>query len=191
MIENTARRDPLLHALGVLSDSDAYITGMEAAGQRQLVASTSFPTAAPIADLEALGFTFGPVDEADPLFRPATLPQGWSREGSDHAMWSYILDGQGRRRVAIFYKAAFYDRSASASIVHPAAPLTGMIYGDVEPTTIELDDLLTEQIARDYLDRQLADVREALGSYMAGDARYESRAARIERMLAMLPDGAA
>jgi len=27
-------------------------------------------------------------------------------------MWSYLLDEHGRRRVAIFYKAAFYDRSA-------------------------------------------------------------------------------
>jgi predicted secreted protein len=27
-------------------------------------------------------------------------------------MWSYIVDDEGTQRVAIFYKAAFYDRDA-------------------------------------------------------------------------------
>lgn len=114
--ENTSTRPAELHALGILSEgNDAYIGGMEAAGQRQLVASTSLPTALSSgtdADFEALGFVFGEPDPSDRLFRPATLPEGWSKQGSDHNMWSYVVDELGRRRVAIFYKAAFYDRNA-------------------------------------------------------------------------------
>lgn len=114
-IENTSRRDAAIHLLGAMSDgTSGYIEGMEAAGQRQLVASASLPTDSRNhdADFIALGFTFGDPDPNDPLFRPATLPDGWEKEGSDHAMWSFILDQFNRRRVAVFYKAAFYDRRA-------------------------------------------------------------------------------
>lgn len=120
-IENT--QDPasmqltsmLLLATG---DTDAIIGAQEKAGQRQVVHSQSLPTAlhSPREDFEALGFTFGAPDPHDPLFAPATLPDGWKREGSDHAMWSYIVDQSGRRRASIFYKAAFYDRDAFVSL---------------------------------------------------------------------------
>jgi hypothetical protein len=95
-------------------DRPRYIEAMEAEGQQQLVNSTSLPvnTSDTDAEFEALGFIFGPPSADDPMFRPATLPEGWTREGSDHAMWSYILDEQGVQRVAIFYKAAWYDRRA-------------------------------------------------------------------------------
>jgi hypothetical protein len=46
------------------------------------------------------------------MFRQATLPPGWKKTGSDHDMWSYVEDERGLRRVAVFYKAAFYDRRA-------------------------------------------------------------------------------
>jgi hypothetical protein len=99
-------------------DTDAVIGNQERAGQRQVVHSQSLPTTlhSPRAEFEALGFTFGEPDRHDPLFAPATLPEGWTREGSDHAMWSYIIDPQGRRRASIFYKAAFYDRDAFMSL---------------------------------------------------------------------------
>lgn len=96
-------------------DSNAVIEGQERAGQAQLVHSDRLPTHLDDSDqavFEALGFTFGEPDPSDSLFRPATLPEGWKREAADHAMWSYIVDELGRRRVAIFYKAAFYDRRA-------------------------------------------------------------------------------
>jgi len=113
--ENTTARAPELHMLGLLSEgSDGYIGGMEVAGQRQLVASASLPTRTDGRDDEflKLGFTFGAPNPADPLFREATLPDGWHKESSDHSMWSYVVDDLGRRRVAVFYKAAFYDRDA-------------------------------------------------------------------------------
>lgn len=83
----------------------------------------------------ALGFVLGPIitDDLDkrgkPIFREATLPPGWAREASDHNMWSYISDERGRRRVSIFYKAAFYDRSAHANIDKLEGP-NGHVYAD-------------------------------------------------------------
>jgi len=94
--------------------TDSIIGDMEAAGQRQLVASSLLPTDTngTDAEFEAVGFTFSEAVNGDALFRPATLPAGWTKHGSDHDMWSYINDEHGRERVAIFYKAAFYDRRA-------------------------------------------------------------------------------
>lgn len=95
------------------------IEAQEAAGQRELVNSDVIPTrlqGSTEDDLTALGFKLGPVVEGDDMFRRASLPEGWEREGSEHAMWSYLLDGLGRRRCSIFYKAAFYDRDAFMSI---------------------------------------------------------------------------
>lgn len=91
----------------------AAIPAMESAGQRQLVESTQLPVnGSDDPKILAMGITFGDISPGDDLFREATLPEGWKKEGSDHAMWSYIVDETGERRVAIFYKAAFYDRDA-------------------------------------------------------------------------------
>lgn len=62
--------------------------------------------------LESWGFVFGKVIGGDTLFMQARLPPGWKKKGSDHDMWSYIVDDQGRERCSVFYKAAFYDREA-------------------------------------------------------------------------------
>lgn len=93
------------------------IERQEKAGQGQLVSSTNMPIKlSPSHEaFEMVGFTFG--EPLDDLFMKATLPTGWSRETSDHAMWSYILDERGRKRVEVFYKAAFYDRRAEARLV--------------------------------------------------------------------------
>jgi hypothetical protein len=118
MIENTTERDPMLHMLGMLGDGQTgYIEGMEAQGQRQLVASAVMPVRAPWDELKALGFTRGEPVSGDDLFVNCTLPERWRKEGSDHAMWSYVLDETGAQRVAIFYKAAWYDRDAFAHMV--------------------------------------------------------------------------
>mgnify|MGYP001592052302 CR=1 FL=1 len=120
-IENT--QDPASMELTTMlllatGDTDAVIGAQEQAGQRQVVHSQSLPTAlhSPREEFENLGFTFGQPDPHDPLFTPATLPDGWKREGSDHAMWSHIVDQAGRRRASVFYKAAFYDRDAFVSL---------------------------------------------------------------------------
>ena len=50
--------------------------------------------------------------KGDDLFTDVKLPQGWRIQPTNHSMWSDLLDEAGVKRAAIFYKAAFYDRSA-------------------------------------------------------------------------------
>lgn len=64
--------------------------------------------------LEAMGIQFH--DNADDLFVYVTLPNGWKKEATDHSMWSRLVDDKGRERASMFYKAAFYDRSAHIGI---------------------------------------------------------------------------
>lgn len=59
---------------------------------------------------EALGFVFG--ENADDLFVNVKFPEGWKKVTTDHSMWTNLVDGKGRKRAGIFYKAAFYDRSS-------------------------------------------------------------------------------
>lgn len=89
------------------------IEAQEKRGQQELAASTDLPTQGSDDPAFAkMGIVFGPPHPDDPMFRPATLPDGWSIKPSDHPMWSYIVDAKGRERASIFYKAAFYDRDA-------------------------------------------------------------------------------
>ena len=89
------------------------IYAQEAREQRKLLASEDLPidtNEQPREWFEEIGVVFGePVDD---IFVKVTLPEGWSREGTSHSMWSYIVDAKGRRRIAVFYKGAFYDRKA-------------------------------------------------------------------------------
>lgn len=64
--------------------------------------------------LEQLGFVFG--GNIDDLFVSVAPPVGWTLQPSDHSMWSYVHDEQGRRRAGVFYKASFYDRKAEMSL---------------------------------------------------------------------------
>ena len=93
------------------------IEAQEKAGQAALVASTNMPLELrPSREaFEKVGFIFG--DKIDDVFQSATLPAGWKREATSHDMHSKILDEQGRERVSVFYKAAFYDRRANAGLV--------------------------------------------------------------------------
>lgn len=126
MIRNTsdAMKDPaeamlMLAASMGPGGSDQAIAEQERSGQAQLVASEQLPTdlnGCDQADFEALGFAFGDVTPGDALFRTATLPEGWRKVPSDHDTWSHIVDELGRRRVSVFYKAAFYDRKAHMNV---------------------------------------------------------------------------
>lgn len=91
------------------------IEAQEAKGQQELVASARLPkdfSRNTREQYEALGFVFG--DDYDDLFVNCTLPEGWRYEATEHSMHSDIVDEQGRVRVGVFYKAAFYDRNAHA-----------------------------------------------------------------------------
>lgn len=142
-IENT--QDPASRELSALllvatGDIEAVIGAQEKAGQRQLVHSDRLPAdlnGDERADFEALGFQLGDPDPADPLFLPATLPDGWRKEDAAHDMWSYVVDELGRRRVGVFYKAAFYDRKAHMNIKSVRAYITECAYNG---TPIVADD---------------------------------------------------
>jgi hypothetical protein len=129
VVHNTAAEVAAAPVLGLVTALPGGIEASERQGQMQFVASDILPTE--IQDpwvnetvergsgrkiLQAWGFTFGKVIGDDPLFTQARLPPGWTKKGSDHDMWSYILDEQGRERCAVFYKAAFYDRGAHLGI---------------------------------------------------------------------------
>jgi hypothetical protein len=153
--------------------SSGYIESMEAAGQQQLVHSDRLPTQ--VHDdgkdkpYKKLGFTFGKPDPSDPLFRAATLPEGWRREGSDHSMWSYLVDQHGRRRVSIFYKAAFYDRSAFMRLETPYGYLRQLLHGDGQPVLD--DEWLTPEVA----DETLAALRDRARDEATKAREYAAR----------------
>lgn len=171
-IENTSKRPRLDWLFGGNPDA---IVGQEAEGQRQLLSSDRLPTKTR-GDFEALGFTFGDPDPSDPLFRPATLPDGWTREGSAHAMWSYLLDERGIKRVAIFYKAAFYDRDAFMNILNVGAECASeAIYGD-GPVTGPWDTLSLEERAEAVTraEQYLDDAREYPHIYGERTSRAEA-----------------
>lgn len=179
--ENTSTRDPLLHLAGAMSEGvDGYVTGMEAEGQRQLVGSDVLPADAPWADarrprrtwkeqdavtLESLGFVKGDPVPGDDLFVRCALPEGWRREGSDHTIWSYVVDERGVRRISVFYKAAFYDRSAHAHVVGVGHLLASeAVYGDDDAALPSSWAVLTEG--------ERADFREHLDDYAAQAAEH-------------------
>ncbi len=94
------------------------IEQQEADGQRDLVNRDMLPKVtrgASREDLAALGFKFG--SDVGDLFIQCELPAGWTKRASDHAMYSFLFDSQGRKRATIFYKAAFYDRMAHMSML--------------------------------------------------------------------------
>lgn len=103
----------------IAASTPGGILAQEAAGQRMLVDSGALlpkrttgigdgPTREQIT--AETGIVFG--DDKDDLFVNVTLPAGWKIEATGHSMWSKVLDANGIERAEIFYKAAFYDRSA-------------------------------------------------------------------------------
>lgn len=98
------------------------IVHQEARGQRAVIESEVLPVCGSCdADAERVlrgwGFELGDVVKGDPLFRLVKLPKGWKKLATDHAMWSDVVDDRGRKRIHVFYKAAFYDRNAHCGIV--------------------------------------------------------------------------
>ena len=62
--------------------------------------------------LAGMGIVFGDAIPGDGIFRSATVPNGWKLRPTEHSMWSELVDDAGTVRASVFYKAAFYDRSA-------------------------------------------------------------------------------
>lgn len=96
------------------------IDRMISQGQTELVNTSILPTdglGGKEAELwKKIGVLLGNKVAGDPMFMNVTLPSGWSKRSTDHSMWTDLIDDKGRKRASIFYKAAFYDRSARISI---------------------------------------------------------------------------
>lgn len=118
---NFATQDPLIMLLGAMGSGGAgqAITEQEATGAAQMAdpecevlpVKVQAPSEA---ELQALGFVLGEADptDPDPLFRPATLPPGWTRRRTEHNLHTDLVDAAGVKRGGIFYKASRHDRCA-------------------------------------------------------------------------------
>lgn len=196
MIEDTSKREPLLHMLGSMSEgSSDYITGMEAAGQAQLVHSELLPIQLRGGDkaaFEALGFVFG--ETVDDLFRKATLPAGWTKVATDHSMWSKVLDELGRERVSVFYKAAFYDRDAFMRLATVYSYAGQILYSKKRVKPIFDDTWCTRQAWAEAVAGLRTDKAEMLAHYEARPVPSDydrERAAELRRDVKRLDELAA
>jgi hypothetical protein len=154
-----------------------------------LVNSTDLPVkmnSGTDADLIALGFTLGEPHASDPMFRPATLPAGWSKKGTDHSMWSQVVDEHGRKRLSIFYKAAFYDRDAFINV----QTVRGYAYDVLDGQTPVFDD---EWCTSDALRAEVTVIRddyaERLAKWGDNENYMAGQIAAADRILSQL-DGA-
>jgi hypothetical protein len=133
------------------------IEEQEAEGAAQMLNATTLPTRLNYSkqhEFEELGFTFGKQVPGDELFREATLPEGWTKEGTGHSMWTRIKDERGIERVSIFYKAAFYDRDAFMSLTNVGYKIANdYIYGDEDNVDTELLAKLTESEKQDAINQ--------------------------------------
>lgn len=94
----------------MVAAAEGGIERQEEQGQKEFVQSDTLPKDCPRKELEAMGIVFG--EETDDIFVQVTLPNDWTVVATEHSMWSDLLDDKNRTRASIFYKAAFYDRSA-------------------------------------------------------------------------------
>lgn len=108
----------------VMEGNPNAILAQEAEGQQSFVNSETLPTDMRSsceyntrAILEAAGFKFVCGVPDDDMFQVVEMPTGWQKKVTDHSMWSNLVDDKGRVRASIFYKAAFYDRSAHMNLV--------------------------------------------------------------------------
>lgn len=167
MIDDTSKQYGPLD-LPIFGGSSSAIERMEAEGQRQLLESCDLPTqGSDDPEFARLGFTFGEPHAHDPMFRPATLPEGWKREGTDHAMHSKILDELGRERVGVFYKAAFYDRRADMHLNTVYGYVSSLLYYGGTPVLD--DEWATAEAVADAARGEIARERESLALWQRPD----------------------
>ena len=102
----------------IVASTPGGIEAQEAAGQQTFVNSETLPKemlhGCTKEKLIGMGIEF--KEDADDLFVNVILPCGWKKQATNHSMWSGLFDDKGRKRAAIFYKAAFYDRSAHIAL---------------------------------------------------------------------------
>ncbi|MES2211324.1 MAG: hypothetical protein V4515_14270, partial [Chloroflexota bacterium] len=130
-ITNTTKDLPGNLLLGIVPGG---LQVQEAIGQREFVGSAQLPRDGLLGEWrskwEAVGVRMADAEAGagDPLFWHVTLPAGWTKQPTDHVMWNDLRDERGRVRGRIFYKAAFYDRSARLTMVSRFS--CERVYGD-------------------------------------------------------------
>ncbi len=109
-------RDALLILARIMSGEENIIEHMEKEGQDEAIRriQTAKRMQPAQEEWEKLGFTFEEI--GDSVLYKATLPEGWSMRATGHSMWNEFYDQNGYKRGSMFYKAAFYDRSAHMSL---------------------------------------------------------------------------
>lgn len=145
-------------------------------------------------DLTAIGFTLGPVDQRDPLFRQATLPLGWKRAGTGHSMWTRLVDEVGRERVSMFYKAAYYDRSAFLR-VQTVRDYVASLGSSQEPLILD-DTWATQEAVSSAIQQLRAQATEQAEFWTTHDnqeyvKQYRAEVTRYDELAAELADGGA
>jgi hypothetical protein len=173
----TISQEALMLRMLLRGSADGLIEEQEAHGQQALAASSELPKPTPEVQgvLERMGVEFG--DPSDDLFVCAKLPEGWEVQPTDHPMWSDLVNEKGAGVASIFYKAAFYDRSARMSLTprasvradYGAKTLQVVVEGDIchqEPWDGEsydrldaLEDELRKQMPEDRWFDDLGAVR--------------------------------
>ena len=170
-------------AAAQIAGASAAIEHVERQGQLDFVLDDDFmPVNGDWNALEAFGFA-GPEPTDDALFARTALPAGWTKAAEEHEMGSVVLDERGVPRVSVFYKAAFYDRTASFTVLDVAGHLaTKAVYGTGEPGLPELWPVLTdaERIAFE------ARMREYQGVMAVDPARWTERRPRVDRVIAAI-----
>ena len=112
-------------------EASKAVEAQEADGQRSFTTSDTLPTMMGLGDrvaLEQAGVVFGEKVDGDEIFTYVTLPAGWKKVASPagDSRWTELHDDKDRCRASIFYKAAFYDRSANLNVTRRFN--TGMDY---------------------------------------------------------------
>jgi len=162
-------------AAALVMGGSGAIERQEAQGQAELVQSDVLPVntgygAGTDPLFQALGFEFGEPVADDPIFRAAKLPAGWKKRSTDHSMWSDIVDDQGRVRVNVFYKAAFYDRSAHMNLAgrfslesDPPGSDTWQVADRKLGTVVFVPEVGKDGYAecREWLDKRLGEARDS------------------------------
>ena len=116
MIENTKKNH---RPDWVMGGNPNAILAQEAEGQKQLCASQQLPKDGLRPEKAAQhGIVIVGPSAGDDLFVDVQLPEGWQIKPTDHSMWSELQDADGKRIAMIFYKAAFYDRTAFIRFEH-------------------------------------------------------------------------
>lgn len=103
--------------LRMSSGEENVLDNIEKEGQKELIRRTMLPKKMhPEKEVwEELGFSFEEIADDDLMYQ-GTLPDGWNIQGTEHHMWTELLDKDQNVRGTIFYKASAYDRKAFMSL---------------------------------------------------------------------------